>query len=137
MFWGSNKKKSEEKNNKWSSGNRVALAKNCRLEGRMSFSSDVIIDGIVKGEIFSSATITLGTDSKVNGTIECNNLFVYGKVDADVAAQKITILSGGKVTGNVNCGSISFGDGANFNGLCKVSQAEQISGSNQAAAIAA
>lgn len=100
---------------------RTAVSNGTSIEGRLAFDAPVKIDGSLLGEVYSSDELVIGPDAKVQGQLQAGSLVVFGKVSGNITASgKVTLLDGAKVEGDVICQSISFTDGATFNGYCRM-----------------
>jgi cytoskeletal protein CcmA (bactofilin family) len=82
------------------------IATNCEFVGDIHFSDQLLVNGIVKGNIHaqagSKATITVSEKGRVKGEIRVPNVIVNGKVYGDIQSDKHIELSGkAEVKGNV------------------------------------
>jgi cytoskeletal protein CcmA (bactofilin family) len=94
-------------NNKSRSESGITLiATNCEFIGDIHFSDQLLVNGIVKGNIHaqagSKATITVSEKGRVKGEIRVPNVIVNGKVYGDIRSDKHIELSGkAEVKGSV------------------------------------
>ena len=94
-------------NNKSRSESGITLiATNCEFIGDIHFSDQLLVNGIVKGNIHaqagSKATITVSEKGRVKGEINVPNVIVNGKVYGDIRSDKHIELSGkAEVKGSV------------------------------------
>ena len=82
------------------------VATNCELVGDIYFSDQLLINGVVKGNIYaqsgSKATVTVSEKGRVRGEIRVPNVIVNGKVFGDINSDKHVELSArAEVKGNV------------------------------------
>ena len=82
------------------------IATNCEFVGDIHFSDQLLINGIVKGNIFaqagSKAMVTVSEKGRVKGEIQVPNVIVNGKVYGDIRSDKhIELSARAEVRGNV------------------------------------
>ena len=82
------------------------VANNCEMTGDVRFSDQLLVNGVVKGNIYaeegSKATVTVSEKGRVKGDIRVPNVIVNGKVFGDIHATKHVELAGkAEVKGNV------------------------------------
>ena len=68
------------------------VATNCELVGDVHFSDQLLVNGVVKGNIYaqagSRATVTVSEKGQVRGEIRVPNVIVNGKVTGDIRSDK-------------------------------------------------
>lgn len=96
------------------------------LEGRISFSGHLRIDGRFKGEIEGpEGSLTVGPTAEVEARMRVGYLTVVGKVKGEVtAAQGILIHRGASLWGNIRTPNVRIDEGAVFHGLCHMMEEE-------------
>jgi len=82
------------------------IATNCEFVGDIHFSDQLLVNGIVKGNIHaqagSKAMVTISEKGRVKGEIRVPNVIVNGKVYGDIRSDKHVELSArAEVKGNV------------------------------------
>jgi cytoskeletal protein CcmA (bactofilin family) len=91
------------------------------IEGKISATGTVRIDGTYTGDIFSDADVIVGENGVINGNIHANNISVSGKVDGNVMCRGLLeILPTGRLDGDIEVNKISICDGAIFKGKCNM-----------------
>lgn len=88
-----------------------------RIEGNISFSGGLRVDGEVSGNIVAvpgkPSTLVLSEQGRVNGEISVTHLVLNGVVDGPVrAADYLELQSKAKVTGNVHYKTLEIQLGA-------------------------
>ncbi|HWR34058.1 MAG TPA: polymer-forming cytoskeletal protein [Chitinophagaceae bacterium] len=103
-----------------SSGNGTTLiSAGTTLKGDISSNGDLRIDGIIIGNISSSAKIIVGSNGVVEGDISGNQADVVGKVSGNIRVKELLQLRGESVvTGNLFAGKLQVEPSATFNGQC-------------------
>ena len=92
-----------------------------RIEGNLSFSGGLRVDGEVNGNIVAvpgkPSTLVLSELGRVNGEISATHLMLNGVVDGPVrAVEYLELQSKAKVTGNVHYKSLEIQLGATVEG---------------------
>ncbi len=92
-----------------------------RLEGDISFSGGLHIDGVVKGSITaendSASVLTVSENGRIEGDVRVPNLVLNGAVEGDVyASERVELASHARVTGNVYYHLLEMAMGAEVNG---------------------
>ena len=91
------------------------------LEGDISFSGGLHIDGKVKGNIHadsgSKAVLTVSEQGRIEGDVRVPNLVLNGTVQGNVfASERVELASHAKVAGNLYYSLIEMAMGAEVNG---------------------
>lgn len=92
-----------------------------RLEGDLSFSGGLHVDGVIKGNIVaepgSNAVLTVSEQGRIEGDVRVPNLVLNGAVEGDVhVSERVELASHAKVVGNVYYALIEMAMGAEVNG---------------------
>jgi len=100
------------------------LAKDLKIEGDISSSGLIEIEGFVKGNIKGNSVI-IREGGNMEGELMAESLSVKGKFSGTIRAKNINISSKARITGVVEYCSLSVEDGACIDG-----QFKQIGSSN-------
>jgi cytoskeletal protein CcmA (bactofilin family) len=108
------------KDNRGESGITL-VATNCELVGDVHFSDQLLVNGIVKGNIYaqsgSKAVVTISEKGRVRGEIRVPNVIVNGKVFGDIRSDKhIELAAKAEVKGNVYYSMIEMVKGSRVDG---------------------
>ena len=127
-------------------GNSTTLiSKDTEIEGNISFSGDLEIQGLVRGSISatpdSNATVRVVEGGCVEGEIHAPKVIVNGKVVGDIhCAEHVELAAKATVEGDVYYKLIEMVKGSQINGKLLYAGAEQkpaalesLAGKNQAA----
>ncbi|MEN8763775.1 MAG: polymer-forming cytoskeletal protein [Thiogranum sp.] len=108
---------------KTSGGSRIetVIGPQTVLEGDISFSGGLHIDGKVKGNINaesgSKAVLTVSEQGRIEGDVRVPNLVLNGAVQGNVyASERVELASHARVTGNLYYSLIEMAMGAEVNG---------------------
>ena len=97
------------------------LGAEVEINGDVNVSGDLIIYGVVNGDILSKGEVVSAKGSVVNGNICANNASLSGTVKGNLEIESKVIL--GKcshVTGNLKAAIITIEEGAKFDGMCNM-----------------
>lgn len=91
------------------------------LEGDVSFSGGLHVDGVIKGSITaepdSQSVLTVSEQGRIEGNVRVPNLVLNGLVEGDVhVGERVELASHAKVNGNVYYKLIEMAMGAEVNG---------------------
>ena len=87
------------------------------IEGTVTGSEPVIIEGIVKGTINLSGELRIGTQARVEAKVHARNVTIEGKVNGDISAdERVELIASASVDGNLKAPKIVVAEGARFRG---------------------
>jgi cytoskeletal protein CcmA (bactofilin family) len=87
------------------------------VKGEITGDEDVLVEGIVEGEIKIVRDLRVGQGGTVRATISAQSVVVSGEVVGDCHAEnRVEIQASGRVTGNIRAPKIVIAEGAMFKG---------------------
>jgi cytoskeletal protein CcmA (bactofilin family) len=90
---------------------------NVTIEGTISGSEAVLIEGTVRGQINLNADLSVGTKARVEATVHARNVTIEGKLTGDVSADdRVELIATATVDGNIKAPKIIVAEGAKFRG---------------------
>lgn len=97
MFWDSDKQDVK---------GATLIANNAVVEGHVRFSDQLLINGIVKGNVYAEdgeeGTVTLTAKGEVHGEIRVPNVVINGRVVGDIHSTKhVELATQARIEGNV------------------------------------
>lgn len=96
---------------------QTIIGKEAVIEGKISLSTSLRVDGKVIGEIDCLGDVYIGKDAYVEPLIKAKNVIIAGEVKGEVeTTEKIQIEAKGKLNGNATSRGIIIDDGGIFNG---------------------
>ena len=109
-----------------SAGAQATIGKGLILQGDITGSESLFIDGKVEGSIsLPGNRVTVGRNGFVEATISAREIVVMGKIRGNVTAtDRVYIRAEGGLTGDVIAARVSIEDGAFFKGGIEVRKAE-------------
>jgi cytoskeletal protein CcmA (bactofilin family) len=90
------------------------------LRGELHFEDTFRIDGRLTGKVDSTGDLYVGEHGQVEGEVKVGRLFITGKVDAVVQAQRVEIAAGGQLHGEVVTPCLVVDEGAIFEGQSRM-----------------
>ncbi len=78
------------------------------------------IDGKLEGAIDSQSEVIIGQAGMVDGQIKARRVLVSGTFVGKIDAERLEIVSSGKVTGEVSVAQLVVESGAHFNGTSHI-----------------
>lgn len=92
-----------------------------KLEGDFIGEGDVIVEGIVNGNIKTNKYLRIGENAVINAEVEAGDAYIAGTVNGNIKIQnKLEIISSAKIKGNIETSLISIETGAIINGHCQM-----------------
>ncbi len=91
------------------------------IKGEISSLADIRVDGAVQGKVYSQGRVVVGEDASVIGTLACNNVDFWGKIEGDIYVKDTFSLKGtATVNGNIHVRRLQVEMGAQINGTCSM-----------------
>ena len=95
------------------------------LHGELHFDDTFRIDGRLTGKVDSNGDLYVGQGGEVQGEVRVGRLFVTGKVDALIQAQRVEVAAGGQLRGEVSTPCLVIDEGAIFEGQARMVERER------------
>ena len=100
---------------------RTILGGETKFNGVLRFQDSLKIDGRFEGAIESVGFLMVETGAEVHANIKVGSLVVGGTIYGDVeASEKLELLPGGQVVGNIRCPNLVMAEGTGFRGRCEM-----------------
>ena len=98
------------------------LSSDVFIKGELSFSTELVIDGKVEGNITSSGKLIVGLHGQVVGDIHAGSVTVQGSVTGDIlATDRCALEAGGRLQGDVESPRLAVDENASFIGSATIS----------------
>ena len=95
------------------------------IEGTVTGSEHVLIEGTVKGKINLTSDLHVGKQARVEATVHAKNVVVEGKVSGDISADdRVELVTTATVDGNIKAPKIVVAEGARFRGSVDMGSAK-------------
>ncbi len=93
------------------------IGQNVTIEGAMTGSEPVVVEGTLRGKVSLSADLRVGTKARVEATVHARNVMVEGKLTGDISADdRVELVASATVDGNIKAPKIVVAEGAKFRG---------------------
>jgi len=94
------------------------------IQGELTGSEPVLIEGRFQGKISLSRDLTIAHGARVAAEVRATNVLIYGEVAGNVfATERVVIMETGQVRGDITAPRVSINDGAQFRGGIKMEKA--------------
>jgi cytoskeletal protein CcmA (bactofilin family) len=99
------------------------LAEGVELNGELSFTQGIRVDGIIRGRIRSDSNLIIGPKGKVEAELEIRRVAVDGEFHGAIrATDRVEIHREGKVFGDIYTPCLIIEAGAVFEGKCNMNE---------------
>ena len=93
------------------------FGKNVTIEGKITGTEPVLIEGTVHGEINLGSDLRIGTQARIEAKVHARNVTVEGKINGDITADdRVELVASATVDGNIKAPKIVVAEGAKFRG---------------------
>jgi cytoskeletal protein CcmA (bactofilin family) len=105
----------------------VTLGKETSFNGVLKFGEKLVVQGKFMGTIDATGALIVGKDALVDADrITISSLTVYGTVIGNIhASDKVEMMSGAKVQGDVTAARLRIADGVLFEGQCSMTSVDK------------
>ena len=94
------------------------LAPDVVIKGDITTNGDILIDGVVEGDI-QAKSLTVGQDASLTGELVAEEIQVKGKVNGAIRGRLVQLASTARVDGSVLHEALNVESGAVFEGNCR------------------
>ncbi|MEM7583534.1 MAG: polymer-forming cytoskeletal protein [Acidobacteriota bacterium] len=106
------------------------IAKGSKVVGKISGTADLVIDGLVDGEVELESRVVIGPEGRVEGKVLARSVEVGGHVLGNVRGlERVEVLASGSLEGDVLSPRVVIAEGAFFKG--KVEMTENVARKSQ------
>jgi cytoskeletal protein CcmA (bactofilin family) len=89
------------------------VAAEATWEGTLRSDGDIRVEGILRGEVQTAATLMVSPHARIHGTVHARNIMLAGDLEGDVTCEeRLEILPGGSARGQINSGTLVVHEGA-------------------------
>lgn len=98
-------------------GGTTYIGPNVTIEGTVTGSEPVVVEGSLRGNVKLTADLRIGTKARVEASVHARNVVVEGKLNGDVSAdERVELVASATVDGNIKAPKIVVAEGAKFRG---------------------
>jgi len=100
---------------------RNVLSSDVEIKGKVKFTNDLVVDGIIEGEINSDGSLTVGENARIKAEINTRSVVIYGKVYGNInVTDRVDLKAGAELVGDIKAAILSIEPGAIFVGKSTV-----------------
>ena len=100
---------------------RNVLSSDVEIKGKVKFANDLVVDGLIEGEIVSDGSLTVGENARIKAEINTRSVVIYGKVHGNInVSDRVDIRANAELVGDIKAGTLSIEAGAIFVGKSTV-----------------
>lgn len=101
----------------------VTLGPECDLQGTLCLEGDTRFLGRFRGDLRVRGRLEIGGSAHLAGTIIAEQLYVAGRVEANITVEQgISLAAGASLQGEVRCAAFTAPPGATFQGQLVIAQ---------------
>ncbi len=98
-------------------GSTNLLDQGIEIVGTIKFTSNMIIDGKVEGEILSeSGTVTIGENAVIKGDVMAGEVKMFGKVEGTITSERCELKAKSELKGDIKTKKLTMEEGAMLSG---------------------
>jgi cytoskeletal protein CcmA (bactofilin family) len=87
------------------------------IEGEVTSEDEVVVAGVLKGKLQVEGPVTIESEGQVDADIGAHSVSIGGSVTGNVnATERVDLLAGGSLVGDVRAARLTIADGASFKG---------------------
>lgn len=94
----------------------TVLGAGCQMEGTVTSSGNVRMDGVFTGDLNITGNVLVGETAKIDADIHARNISIAGTVRGNVSGKKVQILRTGRIWGDISATALSTEEGAFIDG---------------------
>ena len=100
----------------------TVIGESVQVKGNFESNGNIIINGLLEGEIKTKGVILVGEKAKITANVEAEEIAVKGEIIGNLKVSGyLSIKSSAKIFGDIKCLQISIEKGAEINGKVTIS----------------
>ena len=116
--WGRNSSVSQE-------NSTSVIDQGCEVEGRLRFVGTLVLNGKIRGELFSPDSLLVGETGQVEGEMQVGVVVVSGQITGNIVARERVELRGkARIFGDIVTPVLVLEEGVVFDGRCGMKSEE-------------
>jgi Integral membrane protein CcmA involved in cell shape determination len=96
------------------------ISEECQFQGTLDLQGSLRIDGKLEGNVNNAKYVTINKTGSVKGDITAQGVVVMGKMDGNLCADSVEILTDAVIKGNIRSKNILIEGGAKVNADIRV-----------------
>lgn len=95
----------------------TVIARGITIEGEVSSDDEVVVQGTLRGKLSSKDAVSIESGAIVEADVQAGSMSIGGHVTGNVtASERVDLVAGGKLVGDVKAARLTIADGASFKG---------------------
>jgi cytoskeletal protein CcmA (bactofilin family) len=95
----------------------TVIGQGITIEGEVASDEPVVVAGTIRGKLTVDGAVSVDAGAVVEADISATSLQVAGSVIGNVSAtDRVDLLQGGRLVGDVRASRVTIADGATFKG---------------------
>lgn len=95
----------------------TVIGRGITIEGEVTSDDEVVVAGVLRGKLDVEGAVTIEADGVVEADIGAASVAIGGNVTGNVtASERVDLLAGGRLVGDVKAARLTIADGASFKG---------------------
>jgi len=95
----------------------TVIGQGITIEGEVTSEDEVVVSGVLRGTLNVEGPVTVEGDGVVEADIGAHSVAIGGAVTGNVtASERVDLLAGGRLVGDVKAARLTIADGASFKG---------------------
>ena len=104
----------------------TVIGSSVKVKGDFNAQGNIIVEGIVEGNLKTIGNLEVGDKAKVTANIEAKEAKIGGQVKGNIKIRGfLEITAAARITGDIEAANISVERGAVFNGKCLMPAGEE------------
>ena len=101
------------------------MSKGTEVDGDISFSGGMRVDGTIRGRVRSEGSLIIGASGLIDAEVSVRNISIDGEFRGIIrASDRVDIHKDGKVFGDIYSPCLIIEPGATFEGRCNMGEGE-------------
>ena len=97
------------------------------IKGNFNSQGDIVIEGVLRGDVKTSSNIFVGDKAKVTANIDAKTARIGGEVKGNIKIKHhLNIVASARVHGDIECESLAVENGAIINGKIVMNHEDKI-----------
>lgn len=110
-----------------SAGGATFVGPNISVEGTITGSEPMVVEGTIHGKIHLQSDLRIGTKGRIEATVHARNVIIEGRLTGDVSADdRVELVATASVDGNIKAPKIIVAEGARFRGAVDMGSARPV-----------
>jgi cytoskeletal protein CcmA (bactofilin family) len=104
-------------------GSPAVIGKSVRIQGELTGSEDLFLDGVIEGIVsLSESRFTVGPNARVLADVQARDIIVFGHIEGNIQATgRVELRQGSSVIGNIHAVRLSIEESAAVSGKVETS----------------